>query len=120
MLKTALIVGSGGFIGAMLRFLLVTAIRPLHPLFPLATFSVNILGCFLMGVCVSLMQQTPTSSIKYFVVMGILGSLTTFSAFIYDAFLLAQQQAIGLAITYVIGSVIIGMLCFYFGYMVGQ
>lgn len=115
LIKSALIVGMGGFIGAISRFLMVMLLRPVSPVFPLGTFTVNIIGCFFIGVCITALNQTDSNTMHYFVITGILGSLTTFSTFMYEAVYLTQNHSVGFAILYVGASLVVGGVFLYVG-----
>ena len=83
MFYTTLQVALGGAIGASLRFLAGVGIfRLTGPGFPLAILSVNILGSFLMGVSVVFAAKTANTHLSPFVMTGLLGGFTTFSAFL--------------------------------------
>ncbi|MBZ0166727.1 MAG: fluoride efflux transporter CrcB [Candidatus Omnitrophica bacterium] len=81
----ALIVGAGGFFGSMLRYLVgltVTRFSGNH-WFPFATLTVNVVGCFVIGVLGGYLMCRDTFSEqgRLFVLVGILGGFTTFSSF---------------------------------------
>ncbi|HLY68230.1 MAG TPA: fluoride efflux transporter CrcB, partial [Puia sp.] len=85
--KNIFIVGIGGGIGSIVRFLCqkyISAWYP-HP-FPFATFLVNILGCFLIGVFYALAEKGNilTPEWRLFLTTGICGGFTTFSSFAYE------------------------------------
>ena len=106
MLTTTLQVALGGAIGAALRFLAAAAmLRVAPPAFPVAILSVNVLGSFLMGVFVIWSQQRGLAHLNPFVMTGILGGFTTFSAFSLDTFALVERGQIGLAAAYVVASI---------------
>ncbi len=89
-----LLIGIGGFCGACLRYLLSgAAYRWLSPSFPSGTLIVNVLGCFLMGVMVYLFEERqllgPES--RMLLMVGFLGSFTTFSSFEYETFELLRE-----------------------------
>ncbi|HLT42475.1 MAG TPA: CrcB family protein, partial [Sphingobacteriaceae bacterium] len=84
MIKTALLIGLGGAIGSIFRYLsnLWVARHFLH-IFPLATLLVNITGCLLIGVFVGLFDRNQLSNkdLYYLFITGFCGGFTTFSAF---------------------------------------
>ncbi|HCC07208.1 MAG TPA: fluoride efflux transporter CrcB [Clostridiales bacterium] len=78
-----LIVGMGGFIGASLRYVIYkVSEKLLGNLYPYGTLTVNVLGCFLIGIMMSSINVS--DNYKLFLITGILGGLTTFSAFAYE------------------------------------
>lgn len=118
MISSFLMVGLGGAIGAMLRYgaglLLVSAgIGPNW----LATFSVNVIGSFAMGVMASLMLALPQLSeqVRLFIMVGLLGALTTFSSFALDSYHLFTKEAWLSLAFYVVGSVLFSFIFFALG-----
>ncbi len=100
-------VALGGAIGASLRFLVGHAVLKLAgPGFPLATLGVNILGSFLMGVFVVVAAQKGGTALSPFLLTGVLGGFTTFSAFSLEAVMLFERGASGQAAAYVAASVL--------------
>lgn len=100
--QTILAIGSGGFIGAVLRAYLngVISHRVPHDL-PFGTLGVNLIGSFIMGVLISYFMYTTIFSVhmKSFLTTGILGALTTYSTFAIESFLLLNGGSITLAVT---------------------
>ena len=90
MFKDFLLVGAGGFLGSSLRYAMAVACVRFYPnlMFPLATFIVNISGCFLIGFLGGLaaFKQIFAENGRLFVFTGILGGFTTFSAFGLETF----------------------------------
>ncbi len=99
--QTLLAIGSGGFIGAVLRayFNGLISHRFPHEL-PYGTLGVNLIGSFIMGLLVAYFMYTTVFSIhaKSFLSTGILGALTTYSTFAIESFLLLEGGHILLAI----------------------
>ena len=109
-------VALGGAIGACLRYLSnVGAMRLFGPGFPYATLFVNILGSFVMGVLVVLLAHKGGMRAAPFLMTGILGGFTTFSAFSLDAFTIYERGQPGLAAAYVLGSVTLSILALSLG-----
>ena len=92
----ALWVGSGGFLGAVLRWgtgvLLARAAASLG--LPIATLTVNVVGCFLFGALAGYSQTRELFSeeIRLFLLVGLLGGFTTYSALGFEAFSLLKAQ----------------------------
>jgi fluoride exporter len=99
--QTILAIGSGGFIGAVLRAYLNGLIshRVPHDL-PYGTLGVNLIGSFIMGALIAYFMYTSIFSVhlKSFLTTGILGALTTYSTFAIESFLLIEGGSIGLAL----------------------
>ncbi len=112
MFRTLICIAVGGGIGSVLRYL-VTLITQKYSTtyFPIATFIVNIVGCFLIGVAVSWLEknQLMNSNLKWLIVTGLLGGFTTFSAFGYENIKLLQNGNIGTAFFYISCSIILGL-----------
>ncbi len=93
-----LLAGAGGFLGASLRYLVVNWVYDAagQAGFPYGTLVVNALGCLLIGVVVGLAEarQPLSAGTQAFLVVGILGGFTTFSAFGIDTIRLVREGAI--------------------------
>jgi fluoride exporter len=84
MIKTILLIGSGGFIGSVSRYLASRFVQNQFPsAFPYGTFFVNFTGCFLLGLFYGLSEKSPifTPGWKMFLTVGFCGGFTTFSTF---------------------------------------
>ena len=88
-------VGAGGFLGSVTRFAVGELANRLFPLtaFPYGTLTVNVMGCFLMGLLTGLADthQLMGPNLRLFLTIGFLGGFTTFSAFGYETILLANN-----------------------------
>ena len=113
---TFLSVALGGAIGASLRFGAGLAmLRVTGPGFPLPILTVNILGSFLMGLFVVYSFHRGAESLNPFVMTGILGGFTTFSAFSLEAFTLFERGQITSAALYVLLSVVLSIAALVLG-----
>ena len=107
-----LLVFFGGGLGAMLRHLVnVTCARCIGIGFPYGTFIINITGSTVMGLIAGYLAFKGEASQPWrlFLMTGILGGYTTFSAFSLDAALLYERGELGLAAVYVLGSVVLSI-----------
>ena len=99
--QTILAIGSGGFIGAVLRSYVNGLIsnRLPHDL-PFGTIGVNLFGSFIMGILIAYFMYTTLFPlhVKSFLTTGILGGFTTYSTFAIESFLLLESGSIGLAL----------------------
>ncbi len=107
MISTVSLVALGGAIGAALRYLSgIGVVRLLgHQEFPLAIIAVNVVGSFLMGVFVVAAAHRGLTHLSPFVMTGLLGGFTTFSAFSLETVTLIERGALGQAALYVALSV---------------
>lgn len=118
MFKTLVLVGIGGALGSVLRYLTTLIVaKYFSTIFPLATFIINILGCLLIGILMGWLEknQLTDASIKWLLVTGFCGSYTTFSAFGYENITLLQNGNSALAFLYIISSVVIGLIAVWLG-----
>jgi CrcB protein len=107
-----LLVFFGGGLGATLRhFINIVCARSLGTAFPWGTFIINITGSTVMGLIAGYLafKGEATQPWRLFLMTGILGGYTTFSAFSLDAALLYERGELGLALLYVLGSVVLAI-----------
>ena len=119
MLKKMLFIGTGGFIGASFRFLIGGCVQRSFPksFFPWGTCVVNILGCLLIGFLMGLAntRQMFSSEFRMLIFIGVLGSFTTFSTFIYESMTLLRDNQYLLTALNIGGQVLIGLLAAFIG-----
>lgn len=107
-MKTLLFVAAGGALGASARYLVgVGSGRLLGFGFPWGTLTVNLLGCFIMGLLIEAMalRWSVGNELRAFLTVGVLGGFTTFSAFSVDFVLLVERDAYVSAGFYLLASV---------------
>jgi CrcB protein len=107
-----LIVGAGGFLGAVSRYWLSSWIhRWAGGGFPWGTLAVNTVGCLAIGAVMALLEVRVSypPEARLFLSIGLLGSMTTFSTFGYDTVELARRSEFTLAATNAVGSLILGL-----------
>ncbi len=110
MIQTLFQVALGGALGASARYMTnVAAMRLIGPGFPWGTAVANVLGSFLMGVLVIMLAEKDATRMAPFLLTGLLGGFTTFSAFSLDALTIWERGQTGLAAAYVLGSVILSL-----------
>ena len=118
MFKSILIVGFGGFIGTVARFLTSRYFQEnIASVFPWSTFTINIIGSLLIGIFYGISEQGDFMSpdIRLFLTVGICGGFTTFSTFSNDAFLLLKQEEWLRFAFYTSMSFFLGLLAVYVG-----
>jgi CrcB protein len=112
MTHSLILVALGGAIGASLRYLWGVCLFRLTggPIeFPVAILSANVLGSFLMGVFVVMAAHRGLTHLSPFVMTGLLGGFTTFSAFSLETVTLMERGALGQAGLYVALSVVLSV-----------
>lgn len=112
-------VAAGGVLGSLARFAIEQSAPLVHGSI-WATFAVNVLGCLAIGIVISLLQSSSSSSARsspllhLFLVTGVLGGFTTFSAFAAEVVLTAggqvQGSSTGLALLYMGATLLVGLL----------
>ncbi len=118
-LKQILIVALGGAVGSVMRYKLGGF--ALHHTqawnFPVSTFSVNVVGCFAIGIFAALVEHHDlfSPSIRLLLFTGLLGGFTTFSAFGYESVFLLRRGLVSVATGYVLLSVVCGLIAVGFG-----
>lgn len=109
-----LVVGAGGFVGAVLRYLVGLLDMNPESGFPIKTFIINIAGAFLIGVVAALASREALNPrTVLFLKVGICGGFTTFSSFALENHDLMMNGASGIALTYMGVSLVLGILAGY-------
>jgi len=117
MIKQLILVGVGGSIGSIFRFLISRMIPFVQGHFPWATFIINITGCFIIGLLIGLLFKHPASAenMRLLLVAGFCGGFTTFSTFsLENVFMYQSGNYLALAL-YIILSVILGFSAVFLG-----
>ncbi len=117
LIKNMILVGVGGMIGSICRYLTSYFIR--HDSFPYATFTVNILGSFFIGSIMGIAaKQEGFANWRLFLATGVCGGFTTFSAFAWENMQFLQQEKYGAFVLYVGLSLIVGLAAITVGYWI--
>ena len=112
-MQTIILVGLGGFVGSVIRYLISVAVKLLNPdtSFPFGTVLVNLVGCFAIGLVGGLSESTGIfgKSVRAFIMFGLLGGFTTFSSFGYETAALMRNSQYLLAYGNIIIQVSLGL-----------
>jgi fluoride exporter len=119
-----LLVGLGGALGSISRFLLAGFVQRLGngSFYPYGTTAVNILGCLAIGLLAGLHETHGyfTAEARAFLMIGILGGFTTFSTFGYETFQLLRDGQSGVAAVNVLVQVITGLAAVWAGFTLAK
>jgi len=120
MLKQLLLIGLGGFVGSIARFLvsrLNTRIDWLS--IPLGTLTVNVVGSFLIGFLIGISEKSPilTVELRMFLMVGLCGGFTTFSSFTGENLMLMRNGQFLPLFLYTGLSILLGFFAVYLGYI---
>ena len=117
-----LLVSSGGALGAIVRYSIGNLSKIYFVNSFYSTLSINIIGSFLIGYLISLgyVKNISENFIKYFLIIGFLGSFTTFSAFSYEAVDLFLSKKMFLSLVYVIFSISFCIIAAYVGIYINK
>lgn len=119
-LLNALLIGSGGFAGSILRYALGGFVHRQFPLatFPFGTLCVNLLGCLFIGMFAGLAdsRQMFAPELRTFALIGVLGGFTTFSTFGFETFAMARDGEHLRAACYVGFHVVFGLTLVWWAY----
>ena len=117
-----ILVATGGATGAILRYILTNLSKTLFMSGIYGTLMVNILGCFLIGYLITsdLSKNISENFVKFFLIIGLLGSFTTFSAFSFEVVNLIISKKIFIAFIYISISIFVCILFAYLGMLINK
>jgi len=120
MLKHLLLIGTGGFLGSVARFL-VSRLNTRIDWFsiPVGTLTVNVLGSLLIGFLIGISEKSPILTVEWrmFLMVGLCGGFTTFSSFSGENLTLLRNGQILPLLLYTALSIILGFTAVYLGYI---
>jgi len=122
MLTQITLVGLGGFLGSVGRYLLSLLVTQWSGAsrFPAATLVVNVIGCLAIGALSGFATRTEflTPALRLFLITGLLGGFTTFSAFGYETLLLGRDTLGGIAFANIVAQLLLGLGAVWLGHTV--
>jgi CrcB protein len=112
-----LVIMAGGAIGTLARYLAASVIMErMNSRFPFGTFIVNVSGCLLIGIIMTLLTERGANPIwRLGLVVGFLGGYTTFSSFEFENYILTRDGLPFVGLLNIIASVVIGYLAVWLG-----
>jgi fluoride exporter len=119
-----LIIGLGGFMGTILRYVMGGLVQSGagNSAFPWGTLAINVIGCFGIGMLAELSEARGflRPEMRGFLMVGILGGFTTFSAFANETVNAVRDAAMGIALLNVLASVGLGLVSVWAGRMIAH
>ena len=122
-MKEALIVGIGGFAGSISRYLIQSAIvNRFITIFPIGTFSINIIGSLAIGVIFGLAERFEWMNPEWrlFLAVGFMGSFTTFSTFAFDNLQMIKDGNLPQLLWYTSLSLVLGVTLAWLGFAIAR
>lgn len=112
-MRNLLIIGLGGFIGAVLRYLVSGQVQRWSQSvdFPYGTLAVNLIGCLLIGALTRMdeMRGVISPEMRFFIFIGLLGAFTTYSTFSNEAMNLINGRRFDLVLLYIGTHMVLGL-----------
>jgi CrcB protein len=123
-LRALVLVGMGGFVGSVLRYVMSGAAFRLTGIavFPIGTFAVNVLGCLAIGFLSGLAETRDVigPQTRIFLMVGLLGGFTTFSTFGFETFTLVRDAERLYALGNILASVAVGLCAVWLGQVLAR
>lgn len=119
-MRAILFVAFGGGVGSALRYGLTRRIGVADEGFPVATFAVNMAGSFILGLLIGLVASRFSGDVRAGLFVGLLGGFTTYSTFAFESVALIREGTAGIAVGYVLASVLAGLALAWAGLIAGE
>ena len=107
----------GGAIGSLTRYLIGIFLQNTKSGFPLSTFLVNVIGSFAIGIIFYVLKDTNNENLKAFIIIGLLGGFTTFSAFSIDVLNLIIEKQYFTSMLYISMTFICSLSAVFLGFL---
>ena len=118
-MQQAFLVFLGGGLGSVFRYLVSILMRRIAFNFPWATLSVNIIGCFLIGVILAFAEKyRVNANWVLLLTTGFCGGFTTFSSFAYENQILLKTHSYFYFVVYLLSSIVVGVMAVFLGMFV--
>ncbi|MBT8253246.1 MAG: fluoride efflux transporter CrcB [Flavobacteriaceae bacterium] len=119
-MRAAILVFLGGGLGSVIRFYIGRSMNAASPSFPWGTFTVNLIGSFIIGLVFGwiLEKSKLSENLLLFLVAGFCGGFTTFSAFTHESIALLRTGHTALFWYYLLASLAFGLFCVWLGYVI--
>jgi fluoride exporter len=117
------LVGTGGLLGSIARYVTASSIdKKLNAIFPFGTFTVNVVGSFILGLLYAWLSRKTGESenLKLLIGTGFCGGFTTFSAFALENVNLLSQKALTPSLLYILLTMVMGFLAVVAGSVLGR
>ncbi|TMK65961.1 MAG: CrcB family protein [Actinobacteria bacterium] len=111
-------VGLAGAVGAVIRFSIGLHVDQSH--FPWATFTINLSGSFVLAFFLTVALGRVPVTVMTPIAVGLVGGYTTYSTFAWDTFTMGRSGRVAVAVLYLTGSVVGGVLLAWCGYVLGR
>jgi CrcB protein len=121
-IRNSLLVGTGGFFGSALRYLLAAVLHKSSPALPIGTLAANVLGCFIIGIiCHTVpMGRALNENMRMILALGFCGGLTTASSFIQQTANMHRTGNSAHAASYLALTIALSFVAFYAGLYVSK
>ncbi len=118
---SVVVIASGGALGALTRWGISLFIAShVSSAFPWATFSINIVGCIVIGLASALVSKVQTLYLGQFLIIGFLGAFTTFSTYSMEGINLIMTDKWATGLAYIVSSNILGLMAVIIGFKIGK